>query len=169
MNLLPGVSLVKIGIYAAIILGLVGFGARMEHNRMQPKLDKVTAEFNQFKGGVTALGRAAQLKAELQARKDLKAKELADENAKAAADRNRTDIGRMRADADRTRGSGLPGAPAGSKCPPAQICFDVGIFESADRARRDALRQRRETVRGIADQGTQVEIDHNEAIHWANP
>jgi hypothetical protein len=161
MNLLPGVSLVKIGIYAAIVAFIFGAGVSCEHKRIQPKLDKVTNEFNQFKGGVAALGRAAAERATAQARRDLLMKERADENAKAAADRNRTDIKRVR-DANDSRSRGLSAAPSGSKCPASQVCFDAGEFERANGERRAAVRR-------LADEGTQVEIDHNEAIKWANP
>lgn len=162
MNFLPGVSLARIAIYAAIVLGLIGFGARLEHNRMQKKLDKVTAEYNQFKGGVAALGAAAKTAAAKKALEDVKAKERADENrARIAAD-NRRAIDRMRADADRARGRGLPAAPAGSGCPAALVCYDRAALERADRERRDAIRK-------LADEGTAVEIDHREAVKWANP
>jgi len=162
MNFLPSISLARIAVYAAIVLAIFGAGAYAEHKRMQPKLDKVTNEYNQFKGGVAALGQAAKTAAAKKALEDLKAKERADENAKRNTDRNRTDIARVRDAADRARGSGVPAAPPGSACPAAWVCFDAAAYERA-------TGERRAEVRRIADKGTQVEIDHNEAIDWANP
>lgn len=161
MNFLPGVSLVKILVYAAIVLGLMAAGARLEHNRMQPKLDKVTAEYNQFKGGVAVLGRAATIAAEKQKLADIKAKERTDEQSKVAVASNRTAIKRVR-DANDARRGGLRAAPAGSECPAAWICFDAAAFERADGERRSA-------VRGLADEGTEVGIRLKMAIEWANP
>ena len=162
MNLLPGLSLVKILVYLAIVAALVGLGARLEHNRMQKKLDKAVAEHNQFKGGVAALGEAAKTAAAVKALQDIKAKERADENTKRNLERSRSDIARLRADADRARGGRLPAAPAGSGCPAAWVCYDRAALERADRARRDS-------IRSAADRGTEVEINHREAVEWANP
>lgn len=161
MNLLPGVPLVKIGIYVVLVAFVFGAGVSCEHGRMQKKLDKVTNEYNQFKGGVAALGEAAKKAAERQRLADIDAKRKADENHARTTAALRADVKRLRDTNDSRRGR-LPPAPAGSKCPEGQVCFDAAAFERAQRERRDA-------VRGLVDEGTQVSVDLDVAREWANP
>lgn len=107
-----------------------------------------------------ALGEEAANRAAAQKMADKLAKDTADaENAATRLADKRT-IERLRADADRTRGGFVPPAPAGSKCPPDQACFDAAGIELA-------LRGRREEIRGLADESTQVEIDLATARKWA--
>lgn len=161
MNFLPGVSWVKILVYVGIVLALIGFGARMEHNRMQKKLDAVTNEYNQFKGGVAALGHAAEIAVAKQKLADIKAKERADEERKTRTARVGADVKRVR-DANDAGSGRVYTAPAGSGCPETQVCFDAGEF-------RAASGKRREGIRGLATEGAQIEIDLNVAREWANP
>ena len=51
----------RILVVLAIVAGLVGTGAYLEHGRMQKKVDAVQAAYDQFKGGVAALGKAAEI------------------------------------------------------------------------------------------------------------
>lgn len=160
MNLLPGMSLLKIGIYAAIILGLIGTGVYFEHGRMQKKLDAEVAKYNQFVGGVAALGVAAERTAALADATNARNKERADEeNRKRTAAVNAT-IRSLRAARDDARRRLLSAAPAGSKCPDGQACFDGADFERAYGKLVGELR-------AIADEGTQVTTDLNTAKRWA--
>lgn len=161
MNLFPAISLTRMLVTAGIILAIAGFGARLEHNRMQKKLDKAVAEHNQFKGGVAALGRAAEIEVAKRTLADMKAKERADEESKRRDAATRATIAGLRADADSARRGLLQARPANSECPEALVCFDADAFERANGERREAVRR-------LADEGTQVETDLDVAREWAN-
>ena len=162
---------VRIAFLAAIVLGLMGAGAAIEHRRMAKKLDAMTAlrdaavtQYNQFKGGVAALGREAAARNATIALADLKRKERADEeHARRTADDRRT-IERLRADAARrdSRGGSVSAAPAGSRCPEGQVCFDRAEYQRA-------IGEFDREARRLADEGTQVTTDLNAAITWSNP
>ncbi len=160
-DLIPGFTVFKAVMFLAIVAAIFGAGAYSAYSFIWPKLEAERAAFNQFKGGVAAVGLAAQAAAAKQALADLKAKERADENSKLVADRNALDIARLRADADRASGRGLPAAPAGSVCPSTLVCYDRAALERADRDLAAGIRAR-------ADSGTKVEINHREAVKWAN-
>lgn len=164
VNLLPGVSLVRIGIYAALVAGIYGAGAYFEHNRMQKKVDAVTAEFNRFKGGVEALGREALANAKLAEQMALLRKEQADEEHRKRTAALAATVRGLRADAATrdTRGGSVPAAPAGSVCPEGQTCFDRTEYQRALGAFDRGARQ-------LADEGTQVTIDLDIAKGWAKP
>ncbi len=162
MNLLPGVSLLRIGVYAALIASIYGAGAYFEHNRMQKKLDAAVAQHNQFKGGVAALGHEAAARNAKIALNDIKRKERADEEHARRTAADRRTIGRLRADAalrDSRGGSAAP-APAGSGCPAEQVCFDRAEYQRALGAFDSGARR-------LADEGTQVTTDLNTARDWA--
>lgn len=163
VNLLPGVSLVRIGIYAAIVAGIYGAGAYFEHGRMQKKLDAAVAVHNQFKGGVAALGHDAIARNAKIALQDLKKKERADEENERRTAALAGVVRGLRADAasrDSRGGSAAP-APAASRCSEEQVCFDrpeyqraIGAFDSG--------------ARRLADEGTKVNTDLDTAIRWAD-
>ena len=162
MTLPAGLSLVRLGVYAAIILGLMGVGAWFEHGRMQKKLDAAVAEHNQFKGGVEALGRAALAQAKLDTQLALLRKEQADEENRKRTTALTATIRGLRNERDDARRRFLSAAPAGSQCPEGQACFDRAEFE---RAYGDLVGE----VRALADEGTQVTIDLDTAKGWARP
>lgn len=147
-----------------IILGVMLGSAYLDrHFFTGPKYEKLAAEHNQFKGGVEAAGRAqnfASAAAELAA---IKRKERADEShaKKSAADRSTIAALRLRLDAERdSRGGFVPAAPAGSECPDGYACFDraeLGV----------ALRRFIDGLRGLADEGAEVERALNTAKEWA--
>lgn len=147
-----------------IILGVMLGSAYLDrHFFTGPKYEKLAAEYNQFKGGVEAAGRAqnfASAAAELAA---IKRKERADEShaKKSAADRSTIAALRLRLDAERdSRGGFVPAAPAGSVCPDGLVCFSRPEFE---RANGELL----ERVRSVADEGAAVTRSMDAAAEWA--
>lgn len=156
MSLLVGSNIVTAMLTALIIGSTV-------HGCQQDKLDTLAAEYNQFKGGVAAAGLAqnqASAAAEVAA---IKRKERADEShaKKSAADRSTIAALRLRINAERdSRGGFVPDAPAGSRCPDGQACFDRADLERA-------VRELTAGVRRLADEGAEVERELNTAKEWA--
>ena len=148
--------------YAILAAGLFGAGAYWMHGRATVKYDKLNAEYNQFKGGVKSLGSAAEQAAAKRRLLDLKEKEYAD--AKNATDlaAARAAVARLRALAAQrdSRGGSVPAAPAGSRCPDGQVCFDRAEYQRA-------IGKFYTGARGLADEGTQVSTDLNTAREWA--
>lgn len=160
MNLLPGISLWRIAIYMGVILGLIGTGAYWEHGRMQKKLDAETAAFNQFKGGVAALG--------LEAEKDRLAKDTwnklnqektDEENARKLADSQRA-TARVRADADSARSGFVSRLAAEARR--ADKAEEFGA--KFERAYRGLIQE----VRAVGDDGVACVIDLDSAKDWAS-
>jgi hypothetical protein len=92
---------------------------------------------------------------------------IADEQRKEKADAENADtVTRLRADVERlrrerdSRSSSIGTAPAASKCPDGQVCFDRAEFERAYRALVADLR-------AIADEGAAVTVDLDTAKKWA--
>lgn len=164
MNLLPGVSLLRLGIYAAVVAGLFGAGVYFEHGRMQKKLDAEVARHNQFVGGVAALGHQAAAENAKRALADITRKERTDAEHDRRTRAAGVTIRRLRATAAArdSRGGSVSAAPAGSGCPEGQVCFDRAEYQRALGAFDRGTRQ-------LADEGTQVTLDLNAAIGWANP
>ena len=123
------------------------------------RLDDLRAEYEQFKGGVEALGRAAKDAAAAKEAEDKKRKESADaENAKTVAALN-SRIAGLRKQLS-TSGGSLSPSPAGSRCPDGQTCFDRAEYQRAD---GDFVAE----ARGLADEGTAVTADLDTAKRWA--
>lgn len=159
MNLLPGVSLVKIGVYVAIVASIFGAGVYVEHSRMQKKLDAEKAAFNQFKGGVAALGHEAAARNALIALNDLKRKERADEeNARRTAALAATVRG-LRADADRTRGGFVSALAAAARR--ADKAEEFGA--KFERAYRVLVQE----IRAVGDDGDAAVVDLDSSKDWA--
>lgn len=136
-----------------VILGKLWLSARSE-------VAAETQKYDSFVADVRVMGEKAQADAKARTMSDKLAKDTADAENAATVLRLNTAIAKLRIDADRARGSLVPPAPAGSKCPPGQACFDAAGLESA-------LRSRRDRVRGLADEGTAVESDLATARQWA--
>ncbi len=161
MNLLPGVSLVKIAVYAAIALAIFGAGGAATYKVMKPQLDKVTAEYNQFKGGVAAAAEASRQAAVAQALRDHKRKERLDAENAARADLDRNRIAGLRRDADSAR-SGFLSAVAGEARSAAEAAQFRSKFERAYRTLVDRLR-------AVGDDGDAAVRDLDTAKEFANP
>lgn len=159
MSFLPGISLIRIAIYATIVLGLIGMGVYWEHSRMQKKLDAKVAEFNQFKGGVDALGREARKEA---LEKDLWnkiLKEKTDEESRSRIAALKRDTDRLRADADRAREGFVSRLTAA-----ARRANKAEEFRSEfERAYRELVQE----VRAVGDDGVACMIDLDAAKGWA--
>ncbi len=123
------------------------------------RLDALRKEYAEFKGGVEALGRAAQQAAADKEKFDKLRKEAADaQNAAALATLTRT-IDELRRNRDRARGSIVPEAPRASNRPDL-ACFDRPLLESA-------LRDYRSRIRGLVDEGTAGAVNLDTAKSWA--
>ena len=149
--------------YAILAAGLFGAGAYWMHGRATVKFDRLNAEYHQFKGGVETAGRLAKEKADKQAAADRKAKETADEENSRSLATARATISRLRALAAKrdSRGGSVSPAPAGSRCPAGQTCFDTAEYQRAIGGFDSGARR-------LADEGTQVSTDLNTAREWAN-
>ena len=121
------------------------------------RLTASKAEFAEFKGGVEALGRAAEKAALDQAMRDKLFKENADaENARLTVALN----ARTKQLRDARAGSGfVPAAPAGAASP-GTASFDRAELERAVRALDSA-------VQGLVDEGSKATVDLNTAKAWA--
>ena len=155
--------LIRLIVYASICAGLVGFGALTMHRHDQARYDALKADFDAFRGGVAALGKAAQDRATKQAAEDRTRKEQADAENRRSTDSLRADIKRLRDAADRARPSGLPSAPAGSSRPDL-LCLDRAEYQREDGILTERLLQ---GARGLADEGSKNTVDLNTAREWA--
>ena len=116
--------------------------------------------FASFKDQVKVIGEKAEREAAATKMADKLAKDTADAENAAAVARLNTAVAKLRRERDSARGSIVPAAPAGSKCPDEQACFDRPGLESA-------LRELAAGVRGLADEGAALEADLNTARKWA--
>ena len=74
-------------VYGAICATLMGFGAYEMHAHDARKLAQLQSDFDVFKGGVAALGKAAELRAKAEIEANAKRKANADaENVKTKSD-----------------------------------------------------------------------------------
>ena len=154
----PGLRLLG---YALALTLAFGAGAKWMHGRMTDKYDKLNAEYSQFKGGVQALGSAAEQAAAKRKLLDIKAKEYADAKNVTDLAAARARIAKLRASRNDTRGGSVSAAPAGSRCPDGAVCFDRAEYQRA-------VGEFTAGARRLADEGTQVTTDLNTAREWAN-
>jgi len=150
---------VKLWAVALILIAVFGAGWRINGNRWDAKYQKLDGEYQQFKGGVAALGQEAKTRNAVITLDNLKAKERADEEHTRQHGLDVSTIGRMRHDRDSAGGGTVPAAPAGSARPDL-ACFDREALKSA-------YGRLVERVRGGADEGTAATIDLNVAKVWA--
>jgi hypothetical protein len=140
-------------IAAGVLILLLSIGLKVQTDRLRA----VTAEYGQFKGGVEALGLAAEHEKAAKEKSDKEKKEKADaEHTQTIAALN-ADIKRLRV--ERARRSFVPGA-ATSAGRPGIACFDATELESA-------IRGLDQEVRGLVDQGSAAIVDLNTAKRWA--
>jgi hypothetical protein len=145
-----------------LVAAAAAFGAAKMHAHDQIELDRVTAAYNRFVGGVAATGEAARKRAAEEAGKAKERKEQADAENRRSHDRDRAVIERLRADAAArdSRGGSVSAAPAGSRCPDGQTCFDTAEYQRA-------LGEFDRRARQLADEGTSVATDLDTAARWA--
>ena len=149
----------RILLYAAIAAALAGAGAVGASKYYGPRLKALQAEYDQFRGGVEALGRAAEKrKAEIELSNKL-SKEKADRENKDATSKLLADVKRLRDERDRARGSIVPSAPADSRSPDL-ACFARTELESA-------IGELVGQLRGISQEGDQTALSLKVAREWA--
>lgn len=156
--MIPYATAIKYVAIVAVLATAFGAGWKINGDRWEVKYTALNSKFEQFKGGVAALGHAAEARSAIQALNDLKSKERNDEEHTRVTAAMRADIKRVRHDADSARGSFVPSAPAGAARPDL-ACFDRGEFESA-------LRDFVADIRGQADEGTAATVDLDLAKVW---
>lgn len=123
------------------------------------RLGKAKAELVAFVSQTAAAGEAQKAANALTAYNDLKRKEKADEENRRTVAALRASVERLRSDFRPGGGAAAP-APAGSKCPDGQACFDRAEYLRADGVFV-------EEARGIADSCTAMNIDLDTAKRWA--
>lgn len=121
------------------------------------RLDALQAKYDGFVATTKAEGEAAKKLADAKAAEDKRKKESSDHEYETTIASLRADVKRMRD--DRTRGSFVPAAPAGSRNP-GIACFDRAELEQAIR-RFDA------GVSGLVEQGDADAVGLNVARSWA--
>lgn len=142
-------------IAVAVVVGVLAIYAGL----MRVERDAVRAEYADYRTKVAQAAAAAAQAALQRTIADEKRKEAADaENAHALATLAGT-IKRLRDDA-RTSGGSVSASPAGSRCPPEQVCFDRAEYQRADGKFVAG-------ARGLADEGSKVTVDLDTAAEWA--
>ena len=143
-------------IAAAVVIAGLGIALKVQTSR----LAAVKAEYAQFKGGVEALGKAAELAAKTKEAEDAVNKEKADaQNAKTKRDLAGLYAAYGSLRDQRARGSLLPEAAAGAASP-GRISFDRAGFDSA-------LSGFDKGVTGLLEIGDQGIADLDTARRWA--
>ena len=159
----PYALLARWVVLVALVAAIAGFGAYKMHQHDQKKYDALKREYDTFKGGVAALGAAAQQVKEQTDARLTKAKTDADKTLADAISSNASNLARLRKQRDDARSSSLPSAPANTSRPNL-YCADRAILEQG---MGDALRLVREGGRGLADKGTENTLRLSTAIDWA--
>ncbi|MHB8388024.1 MAG: hypothetical protein ACYDBH_00420 [Acidobacteriaceae bacterium] len=147
----------------ALVAAVAGFAAFKMHSYDEVKYQALLVQYNQFEGGVAAIGHASQLALAKRIKDDNAAKEKADENNQTRiATLDRT-VARLRRDAAarNSRGGSTGAAPTGSRCPAGQTCFDTAQYQRAFGTFDSGARR-------LADECSQVEIDLGTVRDWYN-
>ena len=151
---LPGMAWAAIA--AAVVIAGLGIALKVQTSR----LDAVRAEYAQVKGGVEALGHAAELAAKTKEAEDAVKKEKADaQNAKTKRDLAGLYAAYGSLRDQRARGSLLPEAAPGASSA-VRIAFDRAGFDSA-------LSGFDKGVTGLLAEGDGAIADLNTAREWA--
>lgn len=134
---------------------------RIERDMARSEFKKEHEAFAWFKAKVAAEGEIAKQRAQAIAAHDELLKEEADSGHQIALDKLHADLERVRHERDAARSSFLSAAPAGSKCPDGQTCFDIAELERAYGSLVVDLR-------AIADEGSEIAVDLQTAQRWAH-
>jgi len=138
---------------ALLVVGALSGACYVQTSR----LASLRAEYEVFKGGVEALGRAAKKAAAEKEVDDKLRKEQADALHRDAVDALNSDIRRLRGDSARSRRLPLPSTiTAGT----SRTCFDPAGFTAAIRSLDDG-------ILGIAEVGAKAVVDLDAAKNWA--
>lgn len=147
-------------LYGVICAALVGLGAAGAAKYYAPKLEAEKRAFAEFRGGVEALGKAAEKRARETDEANRKRKVSADDENRRSTDKLLADNRRLRDERDRARGSFVP-SPAADSRSPDLACFDRTLLEQA-------IGRLVGSVRGIAQEGDQSAVDLTSARAWAS-
>lgn len=153
-----GATWVKWVAVALVLASVAGSAAYEMHAHDMIAYNALKTKYDTFEGGVAALGEAAKKVAAKKAADDAKLKIEADNENKRTVANLRSTVARLRADADRARGSYVPFASAGAARPDL-ACFDRAALESA-------IRELIAEVRGFVDEGSAATVDLNTAKIW---
>ena len=151
-----------IGLAIALAVMTLATVAAANWARVQTeKRAEVEGKFNSFKADVDEKGKVAAKAAKDKEDQDRKRQEKADaENDRTITDL-RARIARLREQpGSNFSGGSMSPAPAGSRCPETQTCFDRAEYQRTDGAFVKG-------ARGLADEGSEVEADLNTARLWA--
>ncbi len=143
------------------LAGALAFGGLQTHRlgSAQERIGAITAQFEDFKASVQAQGRAAQERAESQAKADKQRQEKANVQNQTVRARDAAVIAQLRRERDSARSSIVPTA-ASAPTDPGRASFDRAELESA-------LRVLLGEVRGLVDEGSAAVVDLNSAKLWA--
>ena len=150
----------RVIILSLMFLVAAGTGAYWQRGRDAKAYNALTAEFARFRGAVDGTARERAAANARQALADLKAKERADEEHDRRLAAVRARIDELRLANDSARSGGWAAAPADTRCPEGQTCFESDAFE---RAHRELV----EEIRRLADEGTAVSEALGVAREWA--
>ena len=128
------------------------------------RLNEVKEEYALFKGGVEALGRAAETAVKVKEAKNKLAKDKADADKKRLTTNLAATVKRLR-DANSRRST--VSAPAPSAASPDRICLDPTKFASAIRGFGEGIGRFEDGVLGLVAEGSQAVIDLDTAKGWA--
>lgn len=126
------------------------------------------AEFAEFRGRVDALGQAAEQRARDRIALDKSRKEASDASYQVALTVLGADVERMRKQAN-PGGLKLSPAPANTRCPEGQRCFDRSEFDAAIGRYFERETGSVERTVGLVIEGAKVKLRLDTAIRWANP
>ena len=152
----------RILLMAAIAAALAGAGAVGASKYYGPRLKALQAEYDQFKGGVEALGRAASLRAKEIDEANKKRKVSADDENRRSTDSLKRTIDGLRDErAKRDTAGGFVSQPA-----PGSLGLKLACYDSAKLD--DALRRLDRGIQGLVAEGDQRTVDLNSVRKWAS-
>jgi len=143
----------------AICAALVGLGGVLAHKYYAPKLEAEKRAFAEFRGGVEALGRAAEKRARETDEANRKRKVSADDENRRSTDKLLADNRRLRDERDNARRGFVP-SPAPDSRSPDLACFARTELESA-------IGELVGSLRGLAQEGDQSALSLRIAREWA--
>lgn len=151
----PGLLLNKYVLGAALV------GAALLFGYVQTKrLGETRAEHAAYVATVTAEAERASRENALRAMRELRAKERADEENARTVAALRARVERLRRESPAVSGGAAAPAPAASKCPDGQVCFDAAEYQRAYGVFAAG-------ARAVADSCTEMIADLDTAKGWA--
>lgn len=148
-------------VLAALLAASAAFGAYKMHQHDQVVLDALKSEYSQFKGGVEALGKAAQIRAKETEAANEQRRISADVENKRSTDKLLADIAGLRSErAKRDTAGGFVSQAAPGALNLKYACYDSAKLD-------DALRKLDRGVQGLVAEGDKAVTDMNSSRAWA--